>query len=255
MVADLHSVGYSFPSIIISSSSSSSPIIKKRAAICVTGLAECIQEAWTPTYNTIRNRLQGDIDTFLFLSSSFKQGPVPLYTRLKQVRSYMNSTVTILYEDRVIDPSIPSNCKTFYTPDIANVTEMHYFQQLWGLTECFDLVKEYEQKMNIRYEFLIRSRSDSVLDKIPETLEIPNNSTIIIPDEYHFGGYNDRFAIGSISVMEKYMRRWHNLSSCHIQNLHAESFLKLFLNRLGVNVRLVQNLSYIEKPYGIGKCH
>jgi hypothetical protein len=167
----------------------------------------------------------------------------------------MNSTVTILYEDRVIDPGIPSNCKIFYYPKIAKVTEMHYFQQMWGLTECFDLVKEYEQKMNIRYEFLIRSRSDSVLDKVPATLELPNSSTIIIPDEYHFGGYNDRFAIGSISLMEKYMRRWHNLSACHIKNLHAESFLKLFLNRLRINVRLVQNISYRQKRHGKDECH
>jgi hypothetical protein len=159
----------------------------------------------------------------------------------------MDSTVTVLYEDRVIDPGIPSNCKTFYNPEIGKVTEMDYFQEMWGLTECFDLVKEYEQKMNIRYEFLIRSRSDSVLDKVPETLELPNNSTIIIPDEYHFGGYNDRFAIGSISLMEKYMRRWHNLSACHIQNLHSQSFLKLFLDRLGVNVRLVQYMTYQQK--------
>jgi len=109
--------------------------------------------------------------------------------------------------------------------------------------------------MNIRYEFLIRSRSDSVLDKVPEILELPNNSTIIIPDEYHFGGYNDRFAIGSISLMEKYMRRWNNLSACHIQNLHSESFLKLFLNRLGVNVRLVQYMTYQEKKHGRDQCH
>jgi hypothetical protein len=253
-LTDLHSVGYSFPSITVPSSSSS-PIIKKRAAVCVTGLAECIQEAWTSTYTNIRHRLQGDIDTFLFLSSSFKQGPVPLYSRLQQVRSYINSTVIILYEDRVIDPHIPSNCKTFYNPDIAKAKEMLYFQQIWGLTECFDLVKEYEQKMNIRYEFLIRSRSDSVLDKVPETLEPLNNSTIIIPDENHFSGYNDRFAIGPMSLMEKYMRRWHDLSACHIQNIHAESFLKLLLNRFGVNVQLVKTLSYVEKPHGLGECH
>jgi hypothetical protein len=102
---------------------------------------------------------------------------------------------------------------------------------------------------------LIRSRPDSVLDKVPETLKPPNNLTIIIPDEDHFGGYNDRFAIGSVSLMEKYMRRWHNLSACHIQNIHAESFLKLFLNRFGVNAQLLRNLSYVQMPHGIGKCH
>ena len=102
---------------------------------------------------------------------------------------------------------------------------------------------------------LIRSRSDSILDNVPKTLEPPNNSTIIIPDEYHFGGYNDRFAIGPISLMEKYMRRWHNLSSCYISNIHAESFLKLFLDGLHIKVQNVSNMSYLEKEHGIGQCH
>ena len=46
-LADLNSVGYSFPSIVQPSSSSSTNTTKKRAAVCVTGLAECIQEAWS----------------------------------------------------------------------------------------------------------------------------------------------------------------------------------------------------------------
>ncbi|CAF4045241.1 unnamed protein product, partial [Rotaria sordida] len=239
-LADLHSVGYSFPSIVLPFSSSSPSIIQKRAAVCVTGFAECIQEAWVPTYSTICNHLQGDIDVFLFLSSSRKSKTNLFDINLKQIRSYLDSTVTILYEDRIIDPHIPLNCKKFYNPNMDRSHVMPYYQQLWGLAECFDLVKEYEQKMNIRYEFLIRARSDSVLDKVPRTLEPQNNLTLVIPNEYDFGGYNDRFAIGSMSIMKKYMRRWHDLSRCYVENLHAESFLKLFLNRFNISVQLIK---------------
>ena len=129
---------------------------------------------------------------------------------------------------------------------------MPYYQQLWGLSECFDLVKDYEQNMGIRYEFLIRARSDSLLVKIPSTLEPANKSTILIPDE---AGYNDRFAVGSIVLMEKYMRRWHDLQSCYVHNINAENFLKLTLERLGIAVQLEQNLSFPPIPYGDGKCH
>ncbi|CAF2936853.1 unnamed protein product, partial [Rotaria sp. Silwood2] len=251
-LADLHSVGYSFPSII---SPSSPLIIQKRAAVCVTGFAECIQEAWVPTWSTIRNHLQGNIDAFLFLSSSHKLEKIPFDVNLKQIRAYLNSTVTILYEDRVIDPHIPSNCKTFYYPPMSRSHVIPYYQQLWGLAECFDLVKEYEQKMNIRYEFLIRARPDSVLNRVPQALEPVNNSTLVIPNENGFGGYNDRFAIGSMSIMEKYMRRWHDLSRCYIENLHAESFLKLLLNRFNINVQLMKTLSYEQQPHGVGRCH
>jgi hypothetical protein len=251
-LADLHSIGYVFPSII---EYSPSPIRQKRAAICVTGLAECIQEGWTRTYITIRRHFPGDIDVFLFLSSSFKEGPIPLDTRLQQVRSYMNSTVTIIYRAPVMDPHRPLDCPELFNPHANKEPEEVYFQQLWGLTECFDLVKEYSEKMNIRYEFFIRARADSFLSQAPRTLVPPNNWTIIIPDVDHFGGYNDRFAVGPIDLMEKYMRRWHILSTCLIKNIHAETFLKLNLDRIHANVQLVKNFTYIEAPHGVGRCH
>ncbi|CAF4731640.1 unnamed protein product, partial [Rotaria sp. Silwood1] len=174
---------------------------------------------------------------------------IPFDVNWKPIRSYLNSTVTILYEDRVIDPNIPSTCKTFYYPNMDRSHVISYYQQLWRLAECFDLVKEYEQKMNIRYELLIRARSDSVLDIVPRTLEPLNNSTLVKPNENDFGCYNDRFSIGSMSIMEKYMRRWHDLSRCHVENLHTESFLKLFLNRFNINVQLMTRLSYKEQPH------
>jgi hypothetical protein len=253
-LADLHSIGYVFPSIVSSSISSHSSQ-KKRTAICVTGLAECIQEAWTPTYTNIRNHLYGEIDIFLFLSSSLKQGPVPLNSRLKQARSYGNSTVTILYEERVIDPHIPSNCTTFYDPPMLESKILPYYQQLWGLAECFDLVKEYERSMNIHYDLFIRTRADSVLVKVPSTLEPPDNLTIIMPDESHFGGYNDRFAVGSISSMEKYMKRWYNISDCYARNLLSEKFLQSTLDRLGIKVQPHRNLSFEEIPHRQTNCH
>ncbi|CAF3863847.1 unnamed protein product, partial [Adineta steineri] len=252
-IADLESVGYKFPSIVPSSSSSSpssSPVIRKRAAVCVTGLAECIQEAWAPTHDTIRNLVQGEIDTFLFLSSLLKQGPVPHNVRMSQTRSYLKSTTIILYEDRIIDPEIPSNCSTHYHPPMDESHVIPYYQQLWGLAECFDLVKEYEQKMNIRYELFIRARPDSILNNTVQKIVLPSNSSILIPNENHFGGVNDRFAIGSISTMKKYMRRWHELKHCYIRNIHAETFLKLLLNQFGINIKLETDFSYPQVEHG-----
>ena len=254
-LADLQSVGYSFPSIVKSSSSAPSVITKKRVAVCVTGLTECIDEAWAPTYNTLRQKLNIEIDTFLFLSSTFKRGPIPLDTRLQQIRSYRNSTVTVLYEDRAINPRIPSTCKTFYKPRMNPARQINYFQQIWALSECFDLVKEYEEMMGVRYEFFIRSRPDSVLNYAKTTLSLPNNSAILIPNENQFFGYNDRFAIGPTTLMKKYMQRWHDLRSCHIKNIHSESFLKATLNRYGINVQPMSDLKYHQKGHGPNQCH
>jgi hypothetical protein len=149
-LTDLLSVGYVFPSIVRPLSSVSS-IKRKPAAVCVTGLIECVPEAWASTHSTIRKKFNREIDAFLLLSSSSsKRGSIPLDTRLKQARSYMDSTVTILYEDRAVDPGAPSSCKLFYDPKINPVKETHYFQQLWALSECFDFIKDYEKTMGVR---------------------------------------------------------------------------------------------------------
>ena len=67
----------------------------------------------------------------------------------------MNSTVTILYEDRVIDPGIPTDCNPrFQLRGHVTFPVPAYFQQLWSLNECYDLVKEYEKTFNIRYQLL-----------------------------------------------------------------------------------------------------
>ncbi|CAF3701296.1 unnamed protein product [Rotaria socialis] len=113
-LTDLRSIGYIFPLIVTSPSSSRTSIKEKRIAVCVTGIVECIQEGWVPTYNMILNSLQGDIDTFVFLSSSHKLETIRFSVHSKNIRSYLNSTATIIYDDRIIDPQIPSNCTIFY---------------------------------------------------------------------------------------------------------------------------------------------
>ncbi len=258
-LADLHSVGYSFPSIVVPTSSSS--IIQKRAAVCVTGLAECIQEAWTPTYSDIRDRLQGDIDVFLFLSSSVKQESILSNTRLKQARSYMNSTVTILYEDRVIDPRIPSNCNPqFQLPKFATFSVPAYFQQLWSLNECYDLVKDYEKQFNIQYQLLIRARVDT-LAKMPSTFERQDvlniNTTILVPPNRYFPGIDDGFALGPIELMSHYMKRWHSFRQCPPdRNFHPETYLKKYLERF-TNITIDPTISGAADaiPHGPGRCH
>ncbi|CAF3947440.1 unnamed protein product [Rotaria sp. Silwood2] len=257
-LADLHSVGYSFPSII---SPSSPLIIQKRAAICVTGFAECIQEAWIPTYTNIRQRLHGELDIFLFLSSSLQQGPVPLNTRLKQVRSYMNSTVTILYEDRFIDPGIPSNCHPrFQLPRHATFSVPAYFQQLWSLNECYDLVKDYEKRFNIQYQLLIRARVDTIA-KMPLTFERQGifnvNTTILVPPHRYFSGIDDGFALGPIELMSHYMKRWYSFRQCPSdRNFHPETYLKKYLARF-TNITIDLNMSGAADaiPHHRERCH
>ncbi len=237
-LADLHSVGYSFPSIV--SPSPPRTIIRKRAAVCVTGLTECIQEAWALSHVAIRQRLHGDMDTFLFLSSSLIKGPVPLATRLKQTRSYSNSTITVLYEDRLIDPKIPVDCHPeFQLAGGAPIPVLGYLQQLWALAECYHLVKDYEKRFNIQYQLLIRTRIDTVV-RLPSTLEREGefnvNTTLILPRNRYFPKvYDDGFALGPMELVYHYMTRWYSLRHCppdriYQPGIHLTRYLDNLMN-------------------------
>ena len=252
-LADLQFVNYSFPSI---AQPQASPIIrKKRATICVTGVAEWVQAAWSITHTKIQQHIQGSTDAFLFLSSIPAGNPVPLYERMKQTRSYPNSTLIILYEDRTIDPQIKSSCQNYFDPFISNAKLIPYYQQMWALSECFDMVREYQKTMNIRYDLLIRARPDAILMINGSALRSANASVILIPDEDYFGGYNDRLAVGSMKSMERYMKRWHDLKDCYVQNIHAEHFLRSTLERYNISVQLTKDLSLDNIPHGLGRCH
>ena len=231
-IDDLHSVGYTFPAIV-PTSSSSPPLQHKRAAICVTGVTECIEEAWAKNYQHIRNSLSGDVDTFLYLSSSMSAGPVPLNIRLKQSRSYMNSTVTIIYEDRTIDPKIPADCQpNFILPKHVYKVDA-YFQQVWALAQCYHLVERYQNEFNIKYQLLIRSRID-IVSKKQFTLERDGlfniNTTILAPPNRFFNELDDGFAVGPMELMYHYMTRWYSFSKCPPDGMyHSETYLTRYL--------------------------
>ncbi|CAF1285966.1 unnamed protein product [Didymodactylos carnosus] len=259
-LADLRSVGYSFPSIVYPSPPRA--VIQKRAAVCVTGFVECVREAWASTDVAIRERLRGEIDTFLFLSSSLVKGPVPLATRLKQARSYLNSTVTVLYEDRDIDPGIPTDCKPeFQIANGARIPVLGYLQQLWSLAECYHLVKDYEQRFHIQYQLLIRARVDTVA-RMPHTFERQGafnvNTTLIIPRNRYFPtAYDDGFALGPMELMYHFMTRWYGLRHCPSDNKYQPGiFLKRHLLRF-TNVTIDPDMTGASDaiPHGPNNCH
>jgi hypothetical protein len=260
-INDLYLVGYTFPAIITSSPPPSRPRIQyKRAAICVTGVTECIQEGWAKNYQLIRNSLEGELDTFLYLSSSTYEGHVPLKDRLQQIRSYMNTTVTIIYEDRTINPNIPSDCKTnFVLPKHVYKIEA-YFQQVWALAQCYHLVENYEKLFNIKYQLMIRSRIDILAQK-PFTLErngIYNiNTTILAPPNRFFNELDDGFAVGPMKLMYHYMTRWYSFNECPAGGMyHSETYLTRYLKRF-TNVTRDRTLPAAADalPHGFKNCH
>ena len=258
-IEDLRSVGYIFPSIV-SVPPSSLTVTNKRAAICVTGVIECIPQAWVHNHLHLRQSLRGDLDVFLFLSSSFPSGPIPLPVRVQHARSYMNTTVTVLYEDRTIDPRIPANCTPNYVLPKHIYKVDAYFQQMWALDQCYQLVKDYEERFNVKYQLMIRTRVD-ILSKKQFQLERDGvhdvNKTLLAPPNRFFDALDDGFAVGPMNLMFHYMTRWNTFHQCPPnQTYHSETYLTRHLGQF-TNVTRDKTLPAAADAieHGFGSCH
>lgn len=237
---------------------------RRRIAICLTGIIECTEEAWRPAHRQIRNHVSGEIDTFMYLSSTepiVDQLPtVPLKNRITEVLRYSDFTVRVLFENvPKLDPQFPSNC----TSD-ANVNQPahkipRYYQQLYGLANCFALVRDYERKHNIKYEIMIRIRMDLIFLKLPQTFDRAGrysiNKTIILPPNKYHAVADDGFAIGPIDSVEIYMNRFYSFRECLTRDLHPERYLHFYLFHRKASIFIDDQLIVAHIPHDPMHCH
>ena len=111
----------------------------------------------------------------------------------------------------------------------------NYIKQLYSLY-C---VTGLWENNKLDYDAAIYIRPDVIVTKplnIDNLLEYKQN-TIYIPNHHHSGGYNDRFAYGSINTMITYGNRYKNgIEYSKKKIFHAESFLKYILDKNKHNV-------------------
>jgi len=120
-----------------------------------------------------------------------------------------------------------------------------------GLNSVLTLKKDHELSSEDYYDIVIRCRYDLLLiTKCPIITSIKNHITdlkssiVLIPNLDHWGGYNDRFAIGTGIAMDKYMSIYNYVSSyisCGYK-FHPESYIKHHLDSKNVKVLLLDDI-------------
>jgi hypothetical protein len=239
-------------------------VTRRRTAVCMTGLIECIDEAWKPTMQAIRTHLQGDMDVFMYLSSTEplvdQLSTVPLRTRIIQALRYQNFTVRILFENLPkLDPHFPSNCTSDESVDQPPHKIPRYYQQLFGLANCFAIVRDYETKHNILYDIMIRTRADIEFLRIPSTFDRPSpyniNTTVLLPPNRYSSKIDDGFALGPIEQIEVYMNRYYSFQQCLTRDLHPERYLDFYLQHRKVPVVVDAQTMVGHIPHGPNFCH
>ena len=172
----------------------------------------------------------------------------------------MNTTVTVRYEDRAIDPRIPSNCTPNYVlPEHIYKVEA-YFQQVWALNQCYQLVKDHEERFYVKYQLMVRTRVD-ILSKTAFQLERDGvhdvNTTLLAPPNRFFDALDDGFAVGPMNLMFHYMTRWNTFDKCPPnQTFHSGTYLTRHLKEF-TNVTRDRSLPAAADavPHGPHSCH
>lgn len=100
-----------------------------------------------------------------------------------------------------------SNCKI---DCVSSSGIKGYLQQIYGIEQSYLMMKTYEKKYNITFDYILRVRND-VIFKHPINFKDFLLDKLIIPNFHQWGGINDRFAFGTRKMMNTYMNMYSNL--------------------------------------------
>lgn len=214
---------------------------KKLIGLCMPGSFRSLEY----TLDTINDKLiknnknKYKIIIFFYIPNDKYKDKIKLFDKLD---------IEIIYE---IKNDIELNLPNINWINFAQQTKNNkcgingYLQQLYGIEQSFKLLKEYEEKNNIKFDIICRARSDVlfinnididkfVLDKI------------ILPEFHSFAGINDRFAIGNRENMKVYMEMYSNLSKLNNFKMfwQAELYCKYNLEINNINYKKDNSIQF-----------
>jgi len=229
-----------------------------KVAICMSGLVRTFKKCYQSYLDNIINHY--DCDVFAFVSKSNNVDDIDLIDLADKV---------IVESDPVLDEKDYKNYK-------ANKTRFYsiqgWLQQFWKIKMCHDMMLNYQEKNNIKYDWVIRCRPDLIITRKIDDLTKLDKNYIYVPvfpprfaikvpncydEDYvynysHNNGYMpDQFAIGSVDLMSKYAARHDDLDKIlHMEKIHAfcaEHALGRQLNYHNVKVKFLQPLINIKR--------
>ena len=124
----------------------------------------------------------------------------------------------------------------------SEITLLNFFRSLESQRQVFNIFKN----VNKNYNRIIISRPDlKFLNKIIVSDEPIKSNEIIIPNFHHWGGINDKFAIGSINSIEHYCSR---IKDAHhwakFGKGNTEMFLMEYMRKNHINVSLNESIKF-----------
>jgi hypothetical protein len=166
--------------------------LPRRTAVCMSGRCAGLGITHESIRVCLLNRI-GEYDLFMYVPKD----------ATSDLAELLNPTVIQVESDRPIDEGSLKdgvNCR-------LKRGVQAYLQQLHGLKQCNRLRIAHVNATGIRYDILVRCRPDLMFTKPLDHLPHLDLSYVHVPDFHGFDGINDRFAIGRIDPMNRYMNK------------------------------------------------
>jgi len=134
--------------------------------------------------------------------------------------------------------------KQKYFQDIFNNIKFDIYEQrhdlgvlsmFYSIYKSNELKVQYEKKNNIKFDCVIRIRSDSLIRNDLILTEY-NMNNLNIPNGGDWGGLNDQFAFGNSDVMNLYSETFNNIKKIKRSMYHPEMILRESMELYSINI-------------------
>jgi len=120
----------------------------------------------------------------------------------------------------------------------------------YKIQACNNLRKDFAKENHIKYDYVIRLRTDIMLET-PLDLK-HNQNNLFIPSYGDYGGINDQFAYGSEELMDIYSSIYDNMFNYLEEGCGAnpEHLVKFCLQKNGINPIRTNDRYHIRRQDG-----
>jgi hypothetical protein len=169
-----------------------------RTAVLLCGLPREVDETWRTLQHCLLPNFPNP-DVFIYTGQHYPVGG-EFFSAIQPARYVVEPQCRFLREEETIRKL------GYYADEHIN----SYIQQIYGLKRAWEVKEEYELKMNVKYDLVIRTRPDFIYLR-PITMNLFGDDVYNKLNTIHPPGAPTictEFAIGPRDVMKKYHMIW-----------------------------------------------
>jgi len=237
-----------------------------KISICYFGMTRSTRFVYESHYNNVFNILKNNNIEFDIYIHSWKTDKNLIWSNEVNIPNdyeeykFLNPTI---YQLDVQDDFLKNiNMEDYFNEELFNIYGGNTHDEWWPqlirnhlcALESQKRVTEICLNTNKKYDFIMYIRPDvQIYDPFPlDCLKNIKKNDIIIPNNEHHEGYNDRFAVIPFNNCEKYGKRIDEIKEFRKSQgrIVSEKYVKYIINKYYENIHFIQFDFKIIRPNG-----